>query len=625
MGTIFEKAKPEWVDEIYQIELTDPVVGGSEGIANKQAKQLAERTQFLKKQVEKSISQSSVNLSNIEDLRSYTDISSHIVIVSSYANGLGGGVFVLDTNDRTSLDDGGLVIVSAGGARWKRLINGNTLTLADFGAFPNGVECGARIQAAFDACAGKYDLIADSGTYLTARELKTPSGLRFKGAGMYQTIIKADVRLPAIANVMTNKSNNYLVRAIADENIHLSDFTINADWRGRYSIGASIQNQACGLKWSAVRLSSATNVRVINAALHCFDICADQYFDNGDVTATAATPSEYITLTGCVAENPYRDDAFTTHNSRHITFNDCVALFDGSVSALGNTQQGFEADEGSANVVFKRCYAKGFHCGYQSKGHSTTKPAENITFDDCEADFCAYGGMASVGHNPTGKAGYTPQSVTFRNFIVSNPQGNKHLSNPTALLIYGADGVMVDGLTINGSANVIVEQGAGFVNMRNVIFKSALRDVYGGLIELRATLTGSAVINIDNLSVKVAQSIPTVYKPSDRVRLVLHNAYIAGNGAFETAALKIKRNARDKVSGLWSSCKYTVELLDEGVKLTGDVQLDAFKRIMMTGNPVVGDRPLSAPIGTVIISQWGEQWTQRSVNAEEPNWVKFVN
>ena len=41
-----------WKDGIYQLETTDPVVGGPEGIDNRQAKELASRTQYLKAQVE---------------------------------------------------------------------------------------------------------------------------------------------------------------------------------------------------------------------------------------------------------------------------------------------------------------------------------------------------------------------------------------------------------------------------------------------------------------------------------------------------------------------------------------------------------------------------------------------
>nr|DAI08989.1 MAG TPA: hypothetical protein [Caudoviricetes sp.] len=42
---------PQWEDGIYQIETSDPVLGGPGGIANKQAEQLGNRTAFLKEQI----------------------------------------------------------------------------------------------------------------------------------------------------------------------------------------------------------------------------------------------------------------------------------------------------------------------------------------------------------------------------------------------------------------------------------------------------------------------------------------------------------------------------------------------------------------------------------------------
>ena len=41
-----------WEEGVYQIEVTDPVVGGVDGISNKQAKQLANRTSYLKEKVD---------------------------------------------------------------------------------------------------------------------------------------------------------------------------------------------------------------------------------------------------------------------------------------------------------------------------------------------------------------------------------------------------------------------------------------------------------------------------------------------------------------------------------------------------------------------------------------------
>lgn len=44
---------PQWEDGVYQIEVSDPVLGGPDGISNRQAKQLASRTTYLKQKVEK--------------------------------------------------------------------------------------------------------------------------------------------------------------------------------------------------------------------------------------------------------------------------------------------------------------------------------------------------------------------------------------------------------------------------------------------------------------------------------------------------------------------------------------------------------------------------------------------
>lgn len=46
------KEEKTWEEGIYQLEVTDPVVGGIDGISNKQAKQLANRTGYLKERIE---------------------------------------------------------------------------------------------------------------------------------------------------------------------------------------------------------------------------------------------------------------------------------------------------------------------------------------------------------------------------------------------------------------------------------------------------------------------------------------------------------------------------------------------------------------------------------------------
>lgn len=182
MATINEnKVTPEWVDEVYQIEMTDPVTGGPDGVANRQAIQLAARTQWLrlvyktqkkdfdeyKKSVE-SASESnagitkltnnisahkddgdfavtpkavmdyfdsqSVLIKSIEELRKYS--GDGYVNVRGYYDttpGVGGGLFFANKDDTTSADNGGTIIVSENGTRWVRAAALRNLDLKDFG------------------------------------------------------------------------------------------------------------------------------------------------------------------------------------------------------------------------------------------------------------------------------------------------------------------------------------------------------------------------------------------------------------------------------------------------------------------------------------------------------------
>jgi hypothetical protein len=64
-----------------------------------------------------------------------------------YAQDLGGGEFYYDSTDNTSIDDGGMVIVTANGARWKRPIF-NQIDVAWYGIIPEE-DCTKQIDNCF--------------------------------------------------------------------------------------------------------------------------------------------------------------------------------------------------------------------------------------------------------------------------------------------------------------------------------------------------------------------------------------------------------------------------------------------------------------------------------------------
>ena len=85
------KEEKTWEEGIYQLEVTDPVVGGIDGISNKQAKQLANRTSYLKEQFENNKSSMNTILAtkrNVTDSYSKTQTDEKFLKIGDY--GLGG-------------------------------------------------------------------------------------------------------------------------------------------------------------------------------------------------------------------------------------------------------------------------------------------------------------------------------------------------------------------------------------------------------------------------------------------------------------------------------------------------------------------------------------------------------
>lgn len=123
-----------WHDKIYQLERTDPVVGGEGGISNQAPKELADRTEWLKQQIELQQCDSIADLRNIEPTE-----NTQTIFIKGYYTGttVGGGYFIADFTDNSTADNGGTVIVTAGGKRWKRIYT--EITPFEFGAVGDGV------------------------------------------------------------------------------------------------------------------------------------------------------------------------------------------------------------------------------------------------------------------------------------------------------------------------------------------------------------------------------------------------------------------------------------------------------------------------------------------------------
>lgn len=93
------KENAAWESGIYQLETTDPVVGGADGISNKQAIQLANRTSYLKDEIETLKSSSLTALTNKRDISdSYSKAETDALIATKLDNSIAEATYLKKTD-----------------------------------------------------------------------------------------------------------------------------------------------------------------------------------------------------------------------------------------------------------------------------------------------------------------------------------------------------------------------------------------------------------------------------------------------------------------------------------------------------------------------------------------------
>lgn len=165
-----------WEEGVYMLKETDPVLGGIAGIDNLPLKHLANRTQYLKKRIEKGEEKHELAFKDLEKPDGYkligrcnsitelrtirpTEHGQRILVDAYYHGGTtGGGEFVADLQDLITPDDGGTCFVVEGGnaGRWKRVL-GSEISAFEFGAVADGVTDDAlAINTATAYCQKKW-------------------------------------------------------------------------------------------------------------------------------------------------------------------------------------------------------------------------------------------------------------------------------------------------------------------------------------------------------------------------------------------------------------------------------------------------------------------------------------
>lgn len=423
----------------------------------------------------------------------------------------------------TKTDNGSTDTVSSqDGAIWYREKN-NIINVLWFGAKGDGVtDDGPAIQSALDlAEIHRSSVFLPAGTYLTGQELRQPSYTHVYGSGIDKTFIKASGSLSRSLNVLTNKKNTKLSRTDYDVHIKVSDLTVDGNFSERLT-GTVIGGTGSNISFSTVRFFKISSVRSVNSILHNLDILASVYLNDGNVNNQPLGPSLDGVVENFISENPWYDDAVTIHNSGRITFRNCISLFDRNVITSPNIwQYGFESDEGSYDIHFEDCYAKGFIRGFAAKGHPQTHGSQWVGFSRCTAEECGQGFWIFHSNSSGLSNNY---GTTLRDCKVVSPKPEYAVGEP---LITTDSSYLIDiaqTRQVEISNLTLVNPGLGTVKLGGAdtigviidgvhIFGSVLVDTNKlGIFNLYGSLSTSSSVSISNV-----RSYVTLPRPAVRI------------------------------------------------------------------------------------------------------------
>jgi len=167
---------------------------------------------------------------SIDELRALEpNVHGEVVVVLSYSAGTGhgGGFFICDLNDKTTAEDFGLTIVTAGGARWKRYITDKSgVTVVDFGAIPDGkTDCLTAVTRMWN-----WTRILDKATNTRPHE---NVGIRFPSGNFFLSkfdISATEVSRFRLSGAHVNFGYFPVTRLFSDQKNGEVMFTVKARW-----------------------------------------------------------------------------------------------------------------------------------------------------------------------------------------------------------------------------------------------------------------------------------------------------------------------------------------------------------------------------------------------------------
>ena len=286
----------------------------------------------------------------------------------------------------------------------------------------SGRDDTAAIQAALNS--GKKKLKIPANHYfLVTQTLVVPSGISLVGEDQFSSCIVAAPSMDGILDVMQNASYN-APTVKYDRNIVFSNFRIHANGFSRVKSNPNVEWGRC-LRTGALKGLSINKMVFQEGPQHCLDIACwkDGYIGVGHAGAVQGMTTDVRVTNSYFIDYCY-DDGLTTHGADGVTVSNCTAMitdYAKSRHVQVITQNGFEIDDGSSNVVVSNCRTYGNDTnskGFAIANHDGNPIPFNIRFENCDA-YGTVTGVATLGVADASHA-FGSQAYRGRNYAIIN-------------------------------------------------------------------------------------------------------------------------------------------------------------------------------------------------------------
>lgn len=286
----------------------------------------------------------------------------------------------------------------------------------------SGTDDTAAIQAALTSGRKKLKIPANH-YFLVTQTLVVPSGISLVGEDQFSSCIVAAPSMDGILDVMHNAGYN-APTVTFDKNIAFSNFRIHANGFSRIKSNPDVEWGRC-LRTGALKGLSIDKMVFQEGPQHCLDIACwkDAYIGVGHAGAVPGMTTDVRVTDSYLIDYCY-DDGLTTHGADGVTVSNCTAMitdYAKTKHAHVITQNGFEIDDGSSNVVVSNCRTYGNDTnskGFAIANHDGNPIPFNIRFESCTA-YGTVTGVATLGVADASHA-FGSQAYRGRNYAIIN-------------------------------------------------------------------------------------------------------------------------------------------------------------------------------------------------------------